>query len=196
MFSIGSKVWTPDSMQFGQGVITDIQDGDVKVAHFDIHGRKSEKWFSGGVVQAVPTKEQLEVQASNTFRAKHLNDFNPCKANVDLMTSYLRTHFREWTADNLEAAFTALNREKKLAPMSAPVQPAPAVTAAPAAVTPATPVTRTALAVPRLAKKEIASWSWQTMLEKMKDPEIATQMEELGIPVLRGSMAEIRSRKK
>lgn len=199
MFTVGQKVWTPDSLKFGQGVITEVGvDGDVKVAHIDIHGKTHEIWFDSQVVQLAPTANQLEVQASNTFRARHRADFNPCAANVKLMTECIRGHGWSWTADSLERAFSELTANGRLALMPAPVQPAskPAApvtreVANPASVTPVTP---TAPAAPRLTKKEIASWSWQTMLEKMKDPEIAKQMEGLGIPVLHGSMSEIQSR--
>lgn len=180
MFTVGNKCWTPDSMQFGQGVITDIQDGDVKVAHFDIHGRKSEKWFSGGVVQAVPTKEQLEVQASNTFRARHLNDFNPCAANVQLITSWVRTHSMAWTADGLEQAYAAL--KGRLAPMPAPGQQA--TPAAPAAPAPAAPVTPAPSApVFSLTKRQVAVASKGQMRSWMADePKGAVAaLEALGI---------------
>ncbi len=175
---VGEKCWTPDSTQFGQGVITEIQDGDVKVAHFDIHGRKSEKWFSGSVVQAVPTKDQLEVQASNTFRARHLNDFNPCAANVQLITNWVRTHCAAWTAESLEQAYVALRGQ--LAPMPAPATPAPA------AVTPATPATPAVTPLTpafQLTKQQVRDASKDQMKEWMADKPAGAlaALEALGI---------------
>lgn len=189
-----------------------------------------------------------ETAESFKFRSQHVKDFNPCAANVQMMTEYIRENQLEWTADNLELAFMAL--ESKLAPVEVPrtAEPAPnptpvakvvPATVAPApVVVPVTPVvppvvtpaeaatpaqpapvinTPAPAASPRpafhggglvpgetisgarplpgavkLTKREIASWDPATMRKNMQDPEIARQMEALGIKVLKGSWEQIR----
>lgn len=81
---------------------------------------------------------------SYQFMRNHLNDFNPCQANSDILTEYIQNNNLEWTVDNLEIAFAAT--ESQLAPPTRPAipasvpavdnppAPAPAVTAAPVVV--------------------------------------------------------------
>ncbi len=195
-FTVGQKCWTPDSETMGQGVITEIGiDNDVRVAHIDIHGRKHEVWFDGSVVQAAPTKEQREVQASNTFRAAHLkaNDFNPCKANVDMMTQFIRRNGFPWDAEHLEIAFTAL--KSKLAPVAAPV---PKKEETPMETRPAVPAVTPSAPAFRLTKAQVRDASKEQMREWMADePKGAVAaLEALGIKVLRGTWEQIRASRK
>lgn len=186
MFTVGQKCWTPDSETMGQGVITEIgSDNDVKVTHIDNHGRQNERWFSNSVVQLVPTAGQLEVQASNTFRARHLKDFNPCQSNVQMMTDHIRANRWPWTAEHLERAFVAL--KSKLAPVAVPVQtatPAPATSATAVPAAPAAPVTPTPSApIFTLTKRQVAAASKDQMRSWMNDePKGAVAaLEALGI---------------
>jgi hypothetical protein len=185
-FAIGNKCWTPNSKDFGQGTVVEVgAEDNVKVAHF---WGNMQKWYDVTDITLTPTKEQREAQCSLTFRANHFHDFNPCAANVQMMTDYIRGQEWLWNVESLERAFRAL--QSKLAPVAAvepkPVTAAvvasttqPAVPAATSAITPAVP------AVPQLTKREIASWSREEMREKMQDPEIVKQMEALGIRVLK-----------
>jgi len=52
------------------------------------------------------------------FMQRHVKDFNPCKANSDLIGKYLEENQLEFTLDNLEIAFIALEHE--LAPVVVP----------------------------------------------------------------------------
>jgi hypothetical protein len=78
----------------------------------------------------------------------HVEDFNPCKANADILSSYLETNELDWTVDNLEVAFVA--SESQLAPKQKPAvreieptvvdnTPAPVATVAPAPAVAAVP---------------------------------------------------------
>jgi hypothetical protein len=57
-------------------------------------------------------------QIGYEFMQRHVKDFNPCKANSDLIGKYLEENQLEFTLDNLEIAFIALEHE--LAPVSVP----------------------------------------------------------------------------
>lgn len=201
-------------------------------------------------------READEVKETWKFRSQHVKDFNPCAANVKLMTDYIRENQLEWTADNLELGFMAL--ESQLAPVELPrTEPAPNPTPVtkvtpvapvatvpnnPAPVVPVPPVVPPAstpaevhtpaqpapvenppapAASPRptfhggglvpgetvsgarplpsavkLTKREIASWDPATMRKNMQDPEIARQMEALGIKVLKGTWEQIREQRR
>jgi hypothetical protein len=57
-------------------------------------------------------------QIGYEFMQRHVKDFNPCKANSDLIGKYLEENQLEFTLDNLEIAFIALEHE--LAPVAVP----------------------------------------------------------------------------
>jgi hypothetical protein len=82
-------------------------------------------------------------KVSLAFLRSHINDFNNCKANVEMIAKYLEENKLEWTTDNLELAFVA--KESELAPVERPVAPVvpanPVVTVTPTVVAvPAAPV--------------------------------------------------------
>lgn len=52
------------------------------------------------------------------FMKRHVHDFNPCKANSDLIGQWLEENNLEFTLDNLELALIA--KENELAPVSVP----------------------------------------------------------------------------
>lgn len=52
----------------------------------------------------------------------HLEDFNPCEANANMISAYISENDLDWTEDNLEIAFVAL--ESQLASKPAPVRSA------------------------------------------------------------------------
>lgn len=94
---------------------------------------------------------------SYEFMKNHLQDFNPCQANSDVLTEYMKENDLTWTVDNLEIAFAAT--ESRLArPVSVIVPPAanppaqaPVAAAVPAAevtVAPPAAVAPTAVAAP------------------------------------------------
>jgi hypothetical protein len=176
---VGDQIYTPD----GRGVVLEIDGTDVKVARIKANGEKVELYYDLSVLHKVPTQDDLETQASLTFRRAH-PEFNPVAANVKLMTDYVRAHFHEWTAENLEAAFITL--KSRLAPLPAvqTATPAPAVTAAPAAITPATPVAITPTAPAfRLTKQQVRDASKDQMKEWMADKPAGAlaALEALGI---------------
>lgn len=90
---------------------------------------------------AIETKNAREASISYAFMRNHLHDFNPCAANGQLLSDYLKDNNLEWTEDNLEEAFSKV--ENQLAPVvkpepvapNAPAEPTPV----PAAVVPAAP---------------------------------------------------------
>lgn len=94
--------------------------------------------------QTAALQEELrQKQVSLSFLHAHANDFNNCQANVKLVGDYIQNNELEWTLDNLEIAFNALESElapvvKPVAPV-APVNPAPAPAPAPAVTTQVTP---------------------------------------------------------
>ncbi len=93
-------------------------------------------------------KERAAAEVAETykFRAQHVKDFNPCAANVKLMTDYIRDNGLEWTAENLDLAFMA--QESQLAPVEVPrTEPAPNPTPVTKA-TPAAPVAAAAVPAP------------------------------------------------
>jgi hypothetical protein len=85
------------------------------------------------------TAKAKGAQIGYEFRQRHLTDFNPCKANSDLIGKYLQENELEFTLDNLEIAFIALEHE--LAPVTVPVSrvEVPLVVNPPAAVPPVVP---------------------------------------------------------
>jgi hypothetical protein len=64
------------------------------------------------------TAKARGAQIGYEFRQRHISDFNPCKANSDLIGKYLEENQLEFTLDNLEIAYIALEHE--LAPVSVP----------------------------------------------------------------------------
>lgn len=60
----------------------------------------------------------LGKQIGFEFMQRHVHDFNPCKANSDLIGKFLQDNDLEFTLDNLEIAFIA--KENELAPVSVP----------------------------------------------------------------------------
>jgi hypothetical protein len=80
------------------------------------------------------------------FMRNHVRDYNPCKANGQIIGDYIRNNNLEWTVENLELAF--LETESQLVPVAEPAitKPAPAAnpaeqapTVAPAAIVAAQP---------------------------------------------------------
>lgn len=70
------------------------------------------------------------------FMQRHPHDFNPCKANSEIIGAYITENKLAWTVDNLELAFEAVGSQ--LAPVArveVPA-PAPAPTPVPIAVAP------------------------------------------------------------
>lgn len=61
-----------------------------------------------------------EEQVAYLFMRDHLHDFNPCAANAQILSDYLKENELEWTLDNIEIAFAATE------PQLAPVRRAPA----------------------------------------------------------------------
>jgi hypothetical protein len=57
-------------------------------------------------------------QIGYEFMQRHVHDFNPCKANSELIGKFLEENNLEFTLDNLELAFVA--KEHELAPVSVP----------------------------------------------------------------------------
>jgi len=118
------------------------------------------------VQQAEAEKARAEAEelarqkrVSQQFLTDHKHDFNNCQANVELVKEYFLENQLQWTYDNLEIAFHAL--ESRLAPVEPvapvvpvnPVPPAPVVTApkaVPAVTVPpaASPAVQPATTVP------------------------------------------------
>lgn len=96
------------------------------------------------------------------FMRRHANDFNPCKANSDLLGKFLDDNGLEFTVDNLELAFIA--QEDKLAPVAVParreevppVENPPVVPTVPVPVIPAA-VPQAVPAVPQHPAAELAA---------------------------------------
>lgn len=175
MLKTGDQIYTPD----GRAVVLDIDGTDVKVARIKANGEKVELYYDERTCHKIPTQDDLEIQASLTFRRAH-PEFNPIAANVKLMTDYVRRHSTAWTAESLEQAYVALKGQ--LAPLPAPVQPAPAVTSAPAA--PVAPVTPTPSAPAfTLTKRQVAAASKDQMRSWMNDEPKGgvAALEALGI---------------
>ncbi len=86
--------------------------------------------------EAIQAEEKRQKLASEEFKLRHTNDFNPCQANAAILINYLKENKLEWTVDNLELAFAAT--EPQLAPKEAPVAevPVPAVVVNPPAAVP------------------------------------------------------------
>jgi|SRR5579864_1702711 len=78
------------------------------------------------------------------FMKRHIQDYNPCQANSDVIGKYLEDNQLEYTVDNLELAFLA--KENELAPVipKEPVRPTPPVANPPV---PASPVAQVATPV-------------------------------------------------
>lgn len=72
----------------------------------------------------VEKENARQAQVSYAFMRNHVADFNPCNANAQILSDYLRDNGWDWTVDNLEVAFAAT--ESQLAPVPqaipAPVQ--------------------------------------------------------------------------
>jgi hypothetical protein len=49
--------------------------------------------------------EAKNAQVAYQFMQKHLMDYNPCQANADIISAYLKDNDLEWTVNNLELAF-------------------------------------------------------------------------------------------
>ena len=89
-------------------------------------------------------REQEAVEAqrvSNEFMRRHIHDFNPCEANGKKIGEYItgknpQGEVYDWTLDNLELAFIAVQSE--LAPVVA-ANPAATAQPTPAPVVPANP---------------------------------------------------------
>lgn len=79
-------------------------------------------------------------QIGYEFMQRHIHDFNPCKANSDLIGKFLEENNLEFTLDNLEIAFIA--KENELAPVTVSARrvEVPPVDNPPAAVPAAQPV--------------------------------------------------------
>lgn len=81
------------------------------------------------------------------FMQRHVHDFNPCKANSEIIGKYLEENNLEFTLDNLEIAFIA--KENELAPVAVPARrvEVPPVDNPPATVPSAQPVPQAVPAV-------------------------------------------------
>ena len=90
--------------------------------------------------EAIHKEEVRQRDASEEFKAKHIDDFNPCQANAAIITAYIKENNLAWTVDNLELAFAAT--EPQLAPKEAPIAavPAPEPSANPVVAVPKEPV--------------------------------------------------------
>lgn len=72
-------------------------------------------------------ENQKQINAANKFMASH-PEYNPCQANGVLLAEYLKAENLEWTFQNLEIAYSAL--ESQMAPrVEANAEPMPEVTA-------------------------------------------------------------------
>lgn len=73
-------------------------------------------------------------RVSYEFMGLHAHDFKPCQANAGILAQYIRDNKLDWTVENLESAFVAM--ESQLAPPDRPVVSfvEPAVVAAPTPV--------------------------------------------------------------
>ena len=87
-------------------------------------------------LEAIQKEERRQQEASSEFKARHINDFNPCQANAAFIANYLKENNLTWTADNLELAFAAT--EPQLVPIQVPVAEETAPAANP--VEPKTPL--------------------------------------------------------
>lgn len=96
------------------------------------------------------------------FLKRHAHDFNPCKANSELIGKFLEENNLEFTLDNLELALIA--KENELAPVLVPASrvevppvanPPAAVPSVPAVVTPTVP--QAVPAVPQHPAAELAA---------------------------------------
>jgi hypothetical protein len=63
-------------------------------------------------------KKAIEERESYFFLKAHAyaQDYNTCEGNSQLMADFLDSHGLEWTAQNLEIAFSKLTEEGRLAP--------------------------------------------------------------------------------
>lgn len=89
---------------------------------------------------AVREQNAREAAISYAFMRNHLQDFNPCQANADVLTNYLKDNNLEWTEDNLEEAFSKVSEQLAPVVQSAPVAPAPAAEPIPPVVPVTAPV--------------------------------------------------------
>jgi hypothetical protein len=145
------------------------QDAEMAQAIQDLNSTDPAKKLAAirKIAASDPAADQAKREAeaarqSYVFRSRHVQDFNGCAANVGLLTQYIQENELEWTADNLELAFDAL--QAQLAPVEvpraaatyvpnpAPVVPAVSVPApvipAPVSANPAPPVVPAVPAVP------------------------------------------------
>lgn len=84
-------------------------------------------------------------RASQEFLARHKKDYNNINANNVLIGQYIQDNELDWTLDNLEVAFAAL--ESQLAPVEQPV----------ATVTQTNPVQQPAATTPTATQQPVAS---------------------------------------
>lgn len=68
------------------------------------------------------------------FMRSHVEDFHPCEANAKIIGKYLEDNNLEWTSDNLEVAFVAV--ESQLAPVPGKPVPEPVQEVIPAVTVP------------------------------------------------------------
>lgn len=102
---------------------------------------RSDDILRGQQQKAVADEQARQKIVSDSFKARHVRDFNPCQANAKLITDYLKEQADAdgnplaWTEDNLELAFAAT--EPQLVPVQAPVveETVPQVTNTPAVST-------------------------------------------------------------
>jgi hypothetical protein len=123
------------------------QDADLLKAMEDLKSEKSETVVDAHRriasievrrAQAEQDKNSAEIrrqqEVSQVFLKRHIKDFNNCQANINLVADYFKEHQLEWTLDNLEITFAAI--EHKLAPVAEPAvesnaQPTPTITEQP-----------------------------------------------------------------
>lgn len=87
---------------------------------------RSDDILRGQKNKAIVSEEARQKQVSDSFKARHAHDFNPCEANANLIAGYIMEHSDAngnplaWTEDNLELAFAAT--EPQLVPVQAVVE--------------------------------------------------------------------------
>lgn len=92
-----------------------------------------------------------QASVSYAFMRNHLQDFNPCNANAQILSAYINDNNLEWTEDNLEEAFSKVIDQ--LAPVvhqapALPVAEIPPAVPVVASVTPVTPAAAPVAAAP------------------------------------------------
>jgi hypothetical protein len=119
----------------------DLKSDDPAVAlaaHRKLNKAEADKQAEEYRIRLAEADEKNRAEkVSHAFLRNHVNDFNNCQANIELVKEYFVEHDLPWTADNLEIAFHDL--EPKLAPV-VPVAPTVAANPQPVVTVPAVPV--------------------------------------------------------